>query len=59
MKDRVDKSRGMVTLMTETLPNINPIGHLRLTKQEARMNGIETTPLVTLQSGKMKNCCLL
>ena len=37
MNDRVDKSRGIVTLMTETLTNINPIEPLRLVKQEGRM----------------------
>ena len=29
MKDRIDKSRGIVTLMTETLTNIQPIESLR------------------------------
>ena len=37
MNDRVDKSRGIVTLMTETVANINPIEPLRLAKQEAQM----------------------
>ena len=37
MNVRVDKSRGIVTLMTETLPNINPIEPLRLSKQSSRM----------------------
>ena len=36
MKDRVDKSRGIVTLMTETLANIKPIETLRLAKQTGR-----------------------
>ena len=37
MNDRVDKSRGIVTLMVETLSNIYPIEPLRLEKQAARM----------------------
>ena len=36
MNDRVDKSRGIVT-MVKTVDNINPIEILRLTKQVARM----------------------
>ena len=42
MNDRVDKSRGIETLMTEALSNINPIEPLRLAKQVVR---IEPTPL--------------
>ena len=37
MNDRVDKSRGIVTLMAEALANINPIEPLRLAQQAARM----------------------
>ena len=37
MNDRVDKSRGIVTLMSEDLPNINPIEPLRLVKQSVRI----------------------
>ena len=40
MNDRVDRSRGIVTLMTEALVNINPIEPLRLDKQATRMNPI-------------------
>ena len=47
MNDRVDKSRGIVTLMDEGLPNINPIELLRLVQQE--WNEIEPTPLIILQ----------
>ena len=37
MNDRVDKSRGIVTLMSEALANINPIEPLRLAKQAPRI----------------------
>ena len=38
MTGRVDRSRGIVTLMAEALAKINPIEPLRLAKQAARMN---------------------
>ena len=37
MNGRVDKSRGIVTLMTEAVANINPIEPLRLVKQSAQI----------------------
>ena len=36
MKDRVDKSMGIVTHIAEALPRIKPTESLRLVKREAR-----------------------
>ena len=36
MKDRVDKSMGIVTRITEALARIKPTDPLRLVKREAR-----------------------
>jgi hypothetical protein len=34
MKDRVKRSRGMETLITEVLSKVNPTNHFRLVKKE-------------------------
>ena len=49
MNDRVDKSRGIETLMTETSSNIKPIEPLRLPNEPVETNGTDPTPLGTLQ----------
>ena len=36
MKDRGEKSMGIVTLITESLPKINPTDPLRFTKRAVR-----------------------
>ena len=41
VNDRVGKSRGIVTLMTEALGNINPIEPLRLNSQTRSSNKTE------------------
>ncbi len=49
MKDRVDKSRGIVTLMTETLSEIKPTEPLRLVKPTARRNETDQIPWTILR----------
>ena len=41
MKDRVDKSRGIVTLIAETLTNIKPTETLSLVKPNIQSTEIE------------------
>jgi hypothetical protein len=51
MNDRVDKSMGIVTLMTEDLSNIKPIEPLRLSKQAARRKKKNKDSWVNLKGG--------
>ncbi len=52
MKDRVDKSRVIVTLMTEALANIKPIEPLRLAKQAARIKRNSLNRLFSKTTGR-------
>jgi hypothetical protein len=50
MKDRVDKSMGIVTLIVETLDKINPNETLRFAKREITRNETVQIPQVILRS---------